>query len=176
MTDDQPPTPARPAGLELGPGRWARWVWVPAVPIVLALLAWWLTHPDELETSDATVNASTKVGRTVYVGVTGSGDLRQLHVREVEIERLAEGTGVEVEALVCHGGSISTTANPEPFCDSLEDAKGAELDLPRDQLIVGVTADSAQAVALKQIELSFREGLRWGTHPVGRIVVVDVVG
>lgn len=179
MTEDEAPAapaPGAPAALSVGGGRWSRWLGLLAVPLVLLAVGWWLTHPDELPTTDETTHATTKTGRAVYVGVTTGGDPRELHVRDVEIERLAEGSGVDVKALVCHGGSIGITANPEPFCDSVEEADGAELQLPRDQLIVSVSAQSAQTVALKEVRLSFREDLRWGTHPVGQIVVVDVRG
>jgi hypothetical protein len=150
------------------------------VILVLAgFAAWWMTHPEELPSSQNTLDVSTKAGKPIYVGVTEDDDRddsRELHIREVTFTMLSRGS-VDVEALVCHDGSIYTTANPEPFCDSVEKAEGATIQLGGgDQLVISVTADSSQIVELSDVKLSYREGLQWGTQPIGPAVVVDVIG
>jgi hypothetical protein len=179
MTNADPPTSDSPSGFEVGGPRWTRWLWVPVILVLAGFAAWWMTHPEELPSSQNTLDISTKAGQTIYVGVTEDGDLddsRELHVRDVTIKKLSRGS-VDVEALVCHDGSINTTANPEPFCDSVEEAEGATIQLGGgDQLVISVTADSSQIVELSDVKLSYREGLQWGTQPIGPAVVVDVIG
>jgi hypothetical protein len=164
--------------LSVAPRRWTRWLWIPAAVAVLAVIGWWTQHPQSLSTSADTVQATAKVGQTTYVAVTGRGDVeRELNVSDVSVQLLDDADGVRVEPQVCHGGSISTTTDPDPFCDSLEDAEGATLKLGGgDQLILAITADTAGTVSVKQVEVSYREGLQWGTQPVGPLIVVDVVG
>jgi hypothetical protein len=179
MTNADPPISDAPSGFEVGGPGWTRWLWVPVILVLAGFTAWWMTHPEELPNPDDTRDASTKAGQTIYVGVTEDDDLdgsRKLHISDVTFRKVSRG-GVTVEALVCHDGSINTTANPEPFCGSVEKAEGATIDLGGgDQLVVSVTADSSQIVTLEAVKLSYREGLQWATQPVGRPVTVDVIG
>jgi hypothetical protein len=179
MTNADPPTSDSPSGFEVGGPRWTRWLWVPVILVLAGFAAWWMTHPEELPSSQSTLDASTKAGQTIYVGVTRDDDLddsRELHIREVTFKKLYRGS-VDVEALVCHDGSINTTANPQPFCVSVEKAEGATIQLGGgDQLVISVTADSSQIVELSDVKLSYREGLQWGTQPIGPAVVVNVIG
>lgn len=179
MTDGDVPRADHSGELDVQGRSWVRWLWIPGVLVVLALVAWWMTHPRELVTSEETVHVTAKEGSTVYVALTGRGvdGNRRLSISEVEFSKLAKGSGVELEAMICHRGSISATTDPRPFCDGVEDAEGHELDLgDGDQLIVAITADEPQTVAIKDVDVTFREGLQWGTQPVGPIVVVDVIG
>jgi hypothetical protein len=182
MTDPEQPRPSRsasqPAGLEVAPRRWVRWLWVPAGLVLVGLAVWWMRHPAELGKGDE-VGAVTKVGRTVYVGASVLGseaDSRQISVRDVRVRTAGETDGARLDVLVCHGGAIGVTATLEPFCDSVEDAKGATVSLPADQLVVAVTAETAQQVTVEEIEVSYRQGLQWGTQPAGPRIVVDVRG
>jgi len=179
MTNADPPISDSPSGFEVGGPRWTRWLWVPVILVLAGFAAWWMTHPEDLPSSQNNLDVSTKTGQTIYVGVTEDGDVdgsRELHVRDVTFKKLARGS-VVVEALVCRDGSINTTANLEPFCESVENAEGATIQLGGgDQLIISVTADSSQIVELSDVKLSYREGLQWGTQPIGPAVVVDVIG
>ena len=179
MMNAGPPISDSPSGFEVGGPRWTRWLWVPVILVLAGFAAWWMTHPEELPSSDDTLDVSTKAGQTIYVGVTEDGDLedsRELHIGEVTFKKASRGS-VDVEALVCHDGSINTTANPEPFCDSVEKAEGATIQLGGgDQLVISVTAASSQIVELSDVKLTYREGLQWGTQSVGPVVVVDVIG
>lgn len=179
MTNADPTTSDSSSGFEVGGPGWTRWLWVPVILILAGFAAWWMTHPEELPSTGGTLDATTKAGQTVYVGVTDEDDIdetRELHIRDVTFTKVTRGT-VDVEALVCRDGSLNTTANPEPFCDSVEKAEGATIELGGgDQLVIGVTAENSQIVELIAIELAYREGLQWGTQPIGPSVVVDVIG
>jgi hypothetical protein len=176
---DAPPTDSR-SGFEVGGPRWTRWLWVPVFLALAGFAAWWMTHPEVLPTSNDTLDASTKAGQTVYVGVTDAADfdrIRDLHIHDVTFKKVTNGSGVLVEALICHDGSINTTTDPDPFCGSIETAIGSEIKLgDGDQLLIGVTPDASQIVEVRDITLSYREGLQWGTQPIGPDLVVDVVG
>ncbi len=176
MTEPPETAPLEPRGLEVPTRRWLRWLWLPAGAVLAGLLAWWMTHPAELEAGGPDLEAVTKVDRPVYAGldIQSEPEGRQLSIRKVSVG--TDGDGVSVEVLLCHGGSIGATADPEPFCDSLEDAEGASLNLPEDQLVVSVTADTAQQVMIEEVEVSYREGLQWGTQSAGPRIVVDVRG
>ena len=152
------------------PRRLPRWWWVPVGVLGLVLLGWWMTHPQGLPTDGDGATTTTKAGRPVFVGLT-SGDeaQRSLTIRGVQLGDGAKGA--TVEALVCRGGRITVTANASPFCEELVDADGAELDLPGDQLLVSVTGDEATRVSLDDLEVSFREGLQWGSHGLPDVTV-----
>jgi hypothetical protein len=179
MTTPDPTTADSPSGFEVGGPGWTRWLWVPVILALAGFAAWWMTHPEELPRGGGTVDATTKAGETIYVGVTDDRDLdesRELHIRDVTFKQVTRGS-VDVEALVCHDGSLNTTANPEPFCESVEKAEGATIQLGGgDQLVISVTAESSQTVELVDMELAYREGLQWATQPIGPSVVVDVIG
>jgi hypothetical protein len=180
MTNPDAPPSNSPSGFEVRLPRWTRWLWVAVIFVLAWFVAWWMTHPQALPSSSGTLDASTKAGHTVYVGVTNDADFakaRELHIRDVTFKKVTNGSRVMIEALICHDGSINTTANPAPFCASVKKAIGATVKLGGgDQLVIGVTPLSSQIVELHDIKVSYREGLQWGTQPAGPNVVVDVVG
>ena len=179
MTNAEPTTSDSPSGFEVGGPGWTRWLWVPVILVLAGFAAWWMTHPEELPSADRTMDATTKAGQTIYVGVTDDAaidETRELHIREVTFTKVTRGA-VDIEALVCHDGSVNTTANPEPFCGSVEKAEGATMELGGgDQLMISVTAESSQIIELIEMEVAYREGLQWATQPIGPSVVVDVIG
>lgn len=179
MTNPVAPPSESPSGFEVGGPRWTRWLWVPVILALAGFAAWWMTHPEALPSSSDSLDAQTKAGQTIYIGVTNDDDIdgsRELHVRDVTFKKQTRGA-VDVVALICHDGSINTTADPSPFCDSVENAKDATFQLGGgDQLVISVTAESSQIVSLQDITLSFREGLQWGTERIGPAIVVDVIG
>jgi len=179
MTNPAAPPSDSPSGFEVGGPAWTRWLWIPVILALAGFAAWWMTHPEELPSSSETLTAPAKAGQTVYVGVTSDNDLdgsRELHVREVTFTEQTRGA-VDVIALICHDGSINITADPGHFCDSVEEAEGSTLDLGGgDQLVISVTAESSQLVTLEEVTLSYREGLQWGSQPIGPRVVIDVRG
>jgi hypothetical protein len=160
------------------PGRLPGWWRIPAVALalvlVLVLVVWWMRSPQSLPVDADGASTTTKVGSTVYIGLLGDDDdKRSLTVRSIE---LGEGVdGATVEALVCRGGRVAVTTNADPFCEELLDAEGADLELPSDQLLVSVTADEPMTVSLDGLEITFREGLQWGSQRLPH-VTVEVVG
>jgi len=171
------PAPQRGGDLIVAGPRWFRWIWVLTAVAVLSTVVWWMRNPADLRTLDSTVTVSAKPGRPVYVGVLGPdspGGERSVHLRSVGF---AMKHGADVEVLICHGGSIGTTTDPELFCDSLGKADGETLELGSgDQLVVRVTADETGTIELGRLEVAFRDGLQWAAQEVGPKVVVDVVG
>ena len=81
---------------------------------------------------------------------------------------------VDVEPLLCRGGSVSITADANPFCVDLVDPTGQQLQ-PGDSLVVRVTGDEAGAAYVSQLVLSFRSGLQVGEQPAGTRAVVAIV-
>ena len=134
---------------------------------VVALAAWYVTHPAALPAPDRTVTASAPVGGTVYVGVYSSPaeDGRTLALRRATVPTDADlGDGVSV--LVCRGGGFAVTTDPSAFCGDLVDADGSTLH-PGDSLAVGISSDAAVEATLGPVSVSFREGAQWGTQDVG---------
>ena len=81
---------------------------------------------------------------------------------------------VEVEPLLCRGGSVSITADAAPFCSDLVDPTGEQLR-PGDSLVVRVTGDEAGAAYVSQLVLTYRSGLQVGEQPAGTKAVVAIV-
>ena len=154
--------------------RWWRWAWLPGLLVLLACGWWWLMHPADLPTSDRELTASVKAGQTVYLGVpAGDTKGRTLDIRSASIE----ADGADVSLWVCHGGSVSTTTNPEPFCSDWTEAEGSEFKLADgDQLVVGVQADSPGTVEVGRVTLDFNDGLQRGSSPFGPTYAVDFLG
>lgn len=169
------PTPS--GALEVHGSRWMRWAWIPAALVLLALVIWWVLHPQELPTGDEDLSVTTPAGRTVYVGVLGADPegSRSLSIRDVVLE--FDGDEVDVEARICKGGSIGQTSAPERFCDDVPAAEGNTLRLGGgDQLIVAVTAEGSQTIEIERPRVSYREGVQFATQQAGRPIVVEVIG
>lgn len=155
------------------PASWTRWWWVVVVMVLLAVLGWWATHPAELPEGEP-VSVSVRPGQEVYVGVLGpQPGSRTLHVRGVEV--LGDLGGTDPTPWVCRGGSVGLTTAPDRFCVAVLPADGAELRLGEgDQLMVSLVAGSTP-LSLDGVQLSYREGLQWGTGRGGRPVDVQVL-
>lgn len=165
----------RPRALEVSPHRWMRWLWLPAVFILLAIGLWWLGHPQELAAPDRTATASTKAGRTLYLGVTDASQRgRDLQINEIDIPKPSSGDAT-VKAWVCVDGSIAATTDPTRFCSDVVTAKGHDLRLGTDQLMISIDADSAQKVKVARLTVSYREGLQRAEQPVGPVYAVAFV-
>lgn len=166
----------RDEGLRVRRPRGWRVVWAVPIAALAAVGAWFASHPEPLSTSDEPVRATTPVGVPVYVGVfaTGAEPDRTLHISAARV-RQDGGVAATVEVLVCDDGALAVTTAPSSFCPRLEEAAGALLGTG-DQLVLRVTATSPGTVSVDQVELSYRDGLQWGTDPAGRPVVLDVLG
>lgn len=152
------------------PAERSRWWRVSAIVGVLALVVgwvlWYVRTPDELAITFRTATVSGVVAAPVYVGMFAAGDDfgRTLHVSEVVVS--ASDDDIAVTPLLCRGGTVGVTTDPAQFCDELIDPEGAELG-GGDSILLEVSADAPTEVTIDRIEISFREGLRWGTEEAG---------
>lgn len=174
MSDRTPPAGGS-ADLGVRRSRWRTVTAVLAVATVLVLLgSWWATHPSALPVRDGHVTAVTTPGRTVYVGmVTGSEVEQTLRLGGVHVTTEAT-VPVEVEPLLCRGGSVSVTTEAAAFCSDLLDPTGEQLR-PGDSLVVRVTAEEAGAAYVSRLTLAFRSGVQVGSQPAGTSAVVAIV-
>ncbi len=163
-------------GLGVVPGRlWRRGVLAVATVGALLFVWWFVTTPPALPTREGHVTAVTTVGKPVFVGVwsTGSDFGRELHVAGVRLR--ADATiAVDLEPLLCRGGSVGVTSDPAPFCRELLDPARATFG-PGDSLVVRVVAEEPGAVYLDRPSLAFREGPRWGNREAGTEAVLAIV-
>ncbi|HEY9565782.1 MAG TPA: hypothetical protein VIR30_18605 [Nocardioides sp.] len=165
-----------PRALEVGPHRWLRWLWLPVAFALVAIGLWWLGHPQALTTPDRTESATTKAGRSVYLGVTNGAQAgRELTVKDVDIPK-ASAPGVTVKAWICKGGSIAETTDPTQFCTDVVEAEGNDLRLGTDQLILSVESPSAAKVEVGRVTVNYREGLQRAEQPVGPTYSVEFIG
>jgi hypothetical protein len=144
-------------------------LWIAAVAVVIAFGAWFVTHPAPLPVPDQPVAVEVPLGEAVYVGVydPAADDDRTLHISEATIEVDGPAT---VVARVCRDGTISVTSQPEEFCSSVTDAAGATLE-PGDGLVLEILdANESGEATIAPMEITFRDGIRRGTQPVGPTV------
>jgi hypothetical protein len=168
------PPPSEPHSDDLGVERQSlpRWWWIPAVAVCLLLLLWWMKHPSDLRAGHD-VSGPTRVNQEVYVGIDAPAG-RTLHVRSVTVHWHGKPSGASWDAYVCKGGALGFTPDPDPFCRSLQPAEGATLDTDTDQLVITVAANRAGTLTVDDIQVSFREGIQWGTRSIGPKVTVTV--
>lgn len=147
--------------------------WTVAVAAVAGLAFWFATSPPALTTADDAVVASTPVGQDVYVAVAHGEPERTLALAGVHV-RVAAEAPVQVDPLLCLGGSPRVTSDPAAFCTDLVEPDGRELG-SADAVLLRVRGDHAATVSIDRVRLAFRDGLRWGTRPAGAPAVVDVI-
>ena len=148
------------------------WVWVPVVAIALVILAWWMKHPADLDPGNK-VSGPTRVDQEVYVGIEAPQG-RTLHIRSVRVDWHGKPRGASWDAYVCKGGALGFTPDPDPFCTSLKPAEGATLDTDKDQLVIALASSRAQTLQVDGVQLAFRQGIQWGTEPIGPKITVTV--
>jgi len=135
--------------------------------VAVGWLVWFLRTPEDLPTESGRVTDSGVVDQTVYVGMLAVGDDfdRTIRISEISVDVNPED-GVEVVPLICRGGSLSVTTDAESFCPELDDPEDAEFS-GGDAIVLAVTASTATEVEIGRIEVSFRDGIRWGTKEAG---------
>ncbi|MEZ0580464.1 hypothetical protein [Nocardioides sp. MH1] len=149
----------------------SRLPWILTVLAIIALAigwaVWYVRTPGGLSTSDRTVEDSGVVGQTLYIKMYGVGDDfdRTLRLTDVSID-VSPSDGVEAKAMVCVDGSISVTTDPTGQCKKLEDAEDAEFS-DNDSIVLAVTASQAGTVEIGQLDVSFRDGIKWGSDRAG---------
>jgi hypothetical protein len=144
-------------------------LWIAALAVAFAFGAWFVTHPAPLPAPDEPVAVDVPLGEAVYIGVydPSADDDRTLHISQATIK--VDGAATVV-ARVCRDGTISVTSQPEEFCSTVTDAAGATLE-PGDGLVLEILdANETGDATIAPMEISFRDGIRWGTQPVGPTV------
>lgn len=144
--------------------------------VTLAFVVWFTTSPADLPVSDVEVTASTPVDTAVYLGVFTPGpDFdRELHLSGVKVHTTAN-TALTVTPLLCVGGTVGVTTEPERFCPELVDPEGRTLQ-EGDAIVLAVTSGLPAIAVIDRVRLGFREGLQWGTLEAGSGAVVRVLG
>jgi|GEM_PF-1015715 len=138
-----------------------------ALVLVAGWVAWFVLTPDDLPVTSDTVTERGVVDKTLYVGMfaVGDGFDRSITISEVAVDVESEGE-VEVTPQICREGTISVTTDPSGSCAELVDTDDAEFR-PGDSIIVAVTAAEPTTVTVGRLDVSFREGLHWGTKEAG---------
>jgi hypothetical protein len=151
--------------------------WLVVAVVVAAAAAggsWFATHPQDLETSDRTVEAMTPAGQPVYLGVfEPTGFDRTLHLSGVKVHSTST-VQVEVVPLLCHDGTIGVTSDPATFCSALVNPEGESFG-PGDSIVLKVTGESAGAAAIDRVRLGYREGFQAATQEAGEPSVVTII-
>lgn len=169
MTSVTPEPPGGRASLAVTPSRrgWGITAYVVVLVMLLAVIGWVSTHPDELATSEAKVVASTPVTEPVYLGVFGTpADFeRTLHVAGVRV--FASSTAdVTIVPHVCRGGSVHVTTTPESFCADVGPTEGSTLR-SGDEILLEVVGDSPGVVEIDRVRIAYRDGFQWATQDAG---------
>lgn len=151
------------------PPRWSRVAWILPLVALLAVLAWYATHPTALPAPETTAEATAPSGTPVYVGMFSAGD-RSLTIRSIDVD--VEGGAAT--AIICRAGNLGVTTEATAFCRETVDAVGAALE-PGDQLVLEVTGDAGATIAVEPPRVSYREGMQFGTSVTGRPVTVTVL-
>ena len=140
---------------------------VGALALIAGWVAWFVLTPDDLPVTSDTVTERGVVDKTLYVGMfaVGDGFDRSIRISEVAADVESEGD-VEVTPQICREGTISVTTDPSGSCAELVDTDDAEFR-PGDSIIVAVTATEPTTVSIGRLDVSFREGLHWGTKEAG---------
>lgn len=146
---------------------WRVLIIVATVAVAVGWLVWFLRTPGDLPTSSESVEESGVVGQELYIGMVAVGDDfdRTITISEVEVDVTAD-VEVEVEPRLCRGGSLSVTTDAAPFCPELDSVEDAEFS-DGDSIVLVVSAAEPTEVEIGRIEISFREGIKWGTKTAG---------
>jgi hypothetical protein len=152
---------------EKGSRLWRTFVIVATVAVAVGWLVWFLRTPDGLPTSTQTSVGTGVVDQEIYVGMFVVGDDfdRTLRISEISVD-VSPDDDVEVRAMVCKGGSLSVTTDVDSFCPELDEPDGADF-ADGDSVVLAVTASAPAEVEIGRIEISFRDGIRWGTKEAG---------
>lgn len=144
---------------------WPKWVVVVAVLLgLLAVLGWWITHPDAL------LPAGNKLGSPVRVGETHVLDiidpLRPITIRSIEPYRL-EGAEAKVVFRACRYKPGWAMMVPKVrACDGQRDVRGVVIGPHPSgtewEIRAEVTLLEEGYFSMQGFVVEYREGLRWG--------------
>ena len=90
---------------------------------------------------------------------------RTIRISEITVD-VTPDDDVEVTPLICRGGTVSFTTDADSFCPELDDVDDADFS-SGDSIVLAVTASEPNVVDVGRLEISFRDGIRWGTKDAG---------
>ncbi len=133
------------------------------------------TTPDPLPVDDLELTASVPAGQSVYVGVFAppSGFDRTLHVSGVQVHTTSTAD-VSVVPLLCRAGDVGVTLAPGDFCEEVVDPEGNDLTTG-DDVLLQVTGSEAAVAVVDRVQITFRDGLRWGTLEAGNPTEIRIL-
>lgn len=149
-------------------------VWTVALAVVAGLVFWFVSSPPELATSATPVVGTTAVGQDLYLGVAPADPDRTLAVSGVRVHVVAD-VPVEIDPLLCVGGSPRVSTDASSFCRELIAPDGHEL-APGDTIVLRVRGEYAGTVAVDRVRIAYREGARWATQEAGSTSSVTILG
>lgn len=146
---------------------WRLLVIAATVTVAVGWLIWFLRTPDDLPTSDESAEGSGVVDQVVYVGMLAVDDDfdRTIRISEVAVD-VTPDDDVDVTPLICRDGSVSVTTDVDAFCPELDEPDGADFS-EGDSIVLAVSTSAPAEVEIDRIEISFRDGIRWGTKEAG---------
>ena len=146
---------------------WRIVVILATLAVAVGWLVWFLRTPDDLPTADGRVTESGVVDQTVYIGMfaVGDGFDRTIRISEISVD-VSSDEDVEVTPLICQGGSLSFTTDADSFCPELDKPDDTDFS-DGDSIVLAVTSSAATEVTIGRLEISFRDGIRWGTKEAG---------
>lgn len=153
------------------PERRSKWWRLLVVLATLALaagwLVWYLLTPEDLPTSEEVVEGSAVVDQVVYVGMfaPGSDFDRSLEISEISVD-VSPADVADVTPMICRDGSLAVTADVDTFCPELDPPEDADFS-DGDSIVLAVSSSLPTEIEIGRIEISFRDGIRWGTKEAG---------
>ena len=146
-----------------------------ALALLVVVAAWVSTHPEELPTSGARVDASTPADVPVYLGVfgPGAGFDRSLHVSGIRV--FATSTvDVTIVPHLCRGGAVSVTTTPDSFCTELVDTEDSAF-VAGDEIVLEVRGEEPGVVDIDRVRVAYRDGLQWAVQDAGEPARVTIL-
>ncbi|MDP2771978.1 MAG: hypothetical protein Q8O61_00355 [Nocardioides sp.] len=155
--------------------RWRHAVWAVVVAAVLVVTIWYVNSPTALPTSERTIAVSTPVDQPVYVGVfaPASDFGRTLHLSGVKVHTTSNSE-VSVVPMLCRGGTIGVTTEPESFCADLVNPEGETFGAG-DDIVLEISGAEPAIAVIDRVRLGYRDGLQWGTHEAGAGAVIRIL-
>lgn len=138
-------------------------------------VAYYAASPEALELDDTLVTATVPAGQSVYLGVFAlpAGSERSLRVSGIDVHTTSTAE-LTVVPLLCRGGDIGVTVDPQGYCAEILDPEDQDL-VAGDDIVLQVTGGEAAIAVIDRVEVSFRDGFRWGTRPAGSPAQVRIL-
>jgi len=146
-----------------------------ATALLLGWLAWFVTTPEELVTSDRTITANGVVGTPLYVGVYGAAEDRTLRLSGVKVHATSSAD-LTITPVLCRRGTVGVTTDPDEFCAEVVNPEGQRLSRS-DSIALKIESEKPVLAVISRIRIAYREDIRWDTQPAGyHQAIVSIAG